>query len=66
MKPSELHFDPIERAREKQASRDRDAARLESGEVSRLDLQHENSIGSHLPLSRYQIVAIGGRSVGRG
>lgn len=66
MQLSEVHFDPIERAREKQASRDWDAARLESGEVSRRDLKHENSIGSHLPLIRYQIVAIGGRPIGRG
>ena len=66
MKPSEYQFDPIERAREKQLSRDRDAGRLAAGEVSALELRRENGIGSHLPLSRYQMVAIGGRSILRG
>lgn len=63
MKSSEYQFDPIQRAREKQSLRDRDAVRLASGEVSAVELRRENGIGSHLPLSRYQIVAIGGRSI---
>jgi len=66
MEPSEYQFDPIERTREKQASRDRDAARLRSEEISAVELRRENGIGSHLPLNRYQVVAIGGRSILRG
>ena len=66
MKPSEYQFDPVERAHEKQLSRDRDAVRLVSGEVSAVELRRENGIGSHLPLGRYQVVAIGGRSILRG
>ena len=66
MNQSEYQFDPIERAREKQVSRDRDVVRLASCEVSALELRRENGIGSHLPLYRYQVVAIGGRSILRG
>jgi hypothetical protein len=63
MKLSDCQFDFIEHAREKQLSRDRDAARLASGEVSALELRRQNGIGSHLPLSRYRMVAIGGRPI---
>lgn len=42
MAPSSPDFDPAERAREKQASRDEDARALASGEVSREQLKHEN------------------------
>ncbi|ESQ87909.1 hypothetical protein ABAC460_17105 [Asticcacaulis sp. AC460] len=63
MKLSEYQFDPIERAHEKQSLRERDAVRLASGEVSALELRRENGIASHLPLGRYQMVEIGGRSI---
>ena len=36
-------YDPAERAREKQASRDEDARRLAAGEVTREELARENS-----------------------
>lgn len=59
------HFDPYERALEKQASRDRDAARLRQGDVSRQELRRENSYFAALPLDRYKMVAIGGKSIAR-
>lgn len=65
MKSGEHQFDPLERAHDKQLSRDDDAARLASGEISAVALRRENGVGSHLPLSRYQMVAIGGRSIMR-
>jgi len=37
------HYDPVDRAREKQRSRDDDARRLAAGDVSRDQLQRENS-----------------------
>ena len=51
------------RARQKQLSRDRDAARLRSGEVERFDLQAENNFFQSLDLSAFHIAAIGGRSL---
>lgn len=36
-------FSPVERAREKQASRDRGIARLEAGEISAEELARENA-----------------------
>jgi hypothetical protein len=47
MQPSnanEQNFDPAERAREKQASRDADWAALERGEISREELSRRNGI----------------------
>lgn len=52
-----------QRALEKQASRERDFVRLGAGEISESDLRRENGIGSRLPLNRYQMSAIGGRSI---
>lgn len=37
-------YDPAERAREKQASRDEDQRRLDAGEVTREELRRENSM----------------------
>jgi YgiT-type zinc finger domain-containing protein len=37
-----LTYDPIERAREKQASRDEDQRRLDAGEITREELRKEN------------------------
>jgi hypothetical protein len=56
-------LDPRKRALEKQESRDRDAARLREGSVNRAELRRENSFFSALPLNRYQMVAIGGKSI---
>lgn len=44
-KPPRVHYyDPAERAREKQASRDEDARRLAAGEVTREELAQENGL----------------------
>lgn len=52
-----------ERALAKQQSRDDDRVRLESGIISGADLRHENGLASRLPMHRYKISAIGGRSI---
>ncbi|HZH50300.1 MAG TPA: hypothetical protein VEZ16_00310 [Microvirga sp.] len=54
-------LDAAERAAEKQASREHDLARLNSGEVSRAQLRAENGFFSSLRLSELRIVAIGGK-----
>ena len=58
-------LDQKERARQKQASRDRDRERLARGEVSRAELQRENDFFAPLDISSFEIVAIGGRPIGR-
>ena len=57
------HLSAGQRALEKQESRRRDAARLNDGSISGADLRRENGLGSRLPLHRYQMSAIGGRSI---
>lgn len=52
-----------ERAREKQASCERDQKRLNSGEVSREELARENGFFSSLPLEKFRISSIGGRPI---
>jgi hypothetical protein len=49
-------YDPAERARQKQAARERDDARLRDGEVSRDALRREVGFFSVLDLSRSRIV----------
>jgi hypothetical protein len=49
-------FDPEERAREKQASREEDARALASGEVSRQDLARANGAFA-FPRGRVRILA---------
>ena len=56
-----VELDQQERARQKQASRDRDLARLAQGEISAQDLQHENSFFGSVDPGSFEIVAIGGR-----
>jgi hypothetical protein len=56
-------LDQKERARDKQASRDRDAARLKSGDVSREQLASENNPFSGLGLENFHVVSIGRRKV---
>lgn len=56
-----LELDVEERARQKQASRERDLARLRNGEVSPAELAHENNFFAALDLPSFKIVAIGGR-----
>jgi hypothetical protein len=56
-------LDHDKRALEKQESREQDAARLRDGQVSPADLRRENSFFSGLSLSRYRMVAIGGKSI---
>lgn len=53
------HLDSQNLAREKEASRVVDAARLASGEVDPLQMRKENGFFSALPLKRFQVVAIG-------
>lgn len=57
--------DQDERAKQKQLSRDRDAACLEGGEVSLDQLKHENDFFSAVPIKRFKIVAIGGKRLRR-
>lgn len=54
-------FDPAERARQKQASRDEDARQLAAGEVTPRELRKRNAFLGALDLSRYRMVAIGGK-----
>jgi len=54
-------FDHQARAREKQASRESDAARLRAGEISRQELRGENGFASSLPVSGFRIAAVGRR-----
>lgn len=49
-------FDPRERQREKQASRESDATRLRSGQISPEALHHENGFLSALPISHGRLV----------
>jgi hypothetical protein len=51
-----VRFDPEERAREKQASRDEDARALASGEKNREQLKRENGAFS-FPRERLRIVS---------
>jgi hypothetical protein len=59
----EQTFDPAERAREKQASRDADARALASGEKSALELERENEVFARLA-SRARIDLPAARSLG--
>lgn len=54
-------LDQEARIREKQASRDRDAARLASGEIDREGLRAKNGFFSTLPIADFRIVYVGGR-----
>jgi len=56
-----LELNVEERARQKQASRERDLARLRNGEVSPAELAHENNFFAALDLPRFKIVSISGR-----
>ena len=58
-----VELDSAQLAREKQASRDRDAARLDAGSISLQDLKVENNFFSALPLGRFRIAAVGNQPV---
>jgi hypothetical protein len=58
-------FDPAERARQKQASRDEDARRLAAGEVTKAQLKRENGMLSGMDFSNSSIVAIGGKKLAK-
>ena len=58
-----VELDSAQLAREKQASRDRDAARLDAGSISLQDLKVENTFFSALPLARFRIAAVGNQPV---
>ncbi len=54
-------LDPEERARQKQASRDRDQELLDKGLITPEQLRIKNSAFAALPLSEFKIIKIGGR-----
>lgn len=54
-------LDPAARAHQKQASREYDHHRLESGELARSGLAMENGFFSSLPMREFRIVAVGGK-----
>lgn len=56
-----LELNVEERAHQKQASRDRDLARLRNGEISPAELAQENNFFAALDLPSFKIVSIGGR-----
>lgn len=58
-------LDQDARVRQKQAARDRDAARLRSGEISREQLTRENDFFSALPIATFRIVSVGGRPLAK-
>jgi hypothetical protein len=58
-------FDPVARAAEKQAARDRDADRLRSGAVQADALARENDFFRGIEIDKFKIAAIGGRPLGR-
>ncbi|GEL44512.1 MAG: hypothetical protein ACAH20_00340 [Methylobacteriaceae bacterium] len=58
-------LDQDARIRQKQASRDRDAARLRSGEIDRAILQRENDFFAGLPIHEFRIVLVGGRPLAK-
>lgn len=57
-------LDQAQRAHEKQESRDRDAARLASGEIEREQLKRQNDLFAGVDFGNWRIVAIGGVPVG--
>lgn len=60
-----LKLDQKARAAVKQASRDEDARRLLSGEISNDELRRENSFLGALDVSKLRTVAIGGKPLAR-
>lgn len=58
-------LDQEARIREKQASRDRDAARLDAGEIDREGLRAKNGFFTKLPIADFRIVSVGGRPFAR-
>lgn len=63
MKNAVAELNGFERSVAKQASRDADARRLASGAVSKKHLKQENSFFGALSMSKFKMVAIGGRSI---
>lgn len=58
-------LDQRARAAAKQASRDEDARRLAAGEISEDELRRNNSFFGSLDMSRFRMVAIGGKPIKR-
>jgi hypothetical protein len=58
-------FDVKKRAAEKQAARDKDARQLAAGEISPEDLRRRNAFFGSLPLSKFTMIAIGGKPLRR-
>ena len=57
------HKKSRDRVREKQESREQDAIALANGSVSSYELRVSNGFFAALPLSRYKVVAIGGKEI---
>jgi hypothetical protein len=58
-------FNPAKRAAAKQASRDEDARKLASGEISKEALRRRNGFFSGLDKSKFRMVAIGNMPIRR-
>jgi hypothetical protein len=58
-------FDPAARAAEKQAMRDSDQIRLQSGEILVEALSRENDFFRDIEIEKFEIIAIGGKAIGR-
>lgn len=55
----------LDRAAEKQMSRDRDQARLQAGTISPSALARENDFFRDIPIERFRIVSLGRKPVAR-
>lgn len=58
-------LDQEARIREKQESREWDAARLASGEIDRAGLKARNGFFTKLTIADFRIVSVGGRPLAR-
>ncbi|MGI0524003.1 hypothetical protein [Rhizobium giardinii] len=58
-----MKLDQKARAEAKRASRDEDERRLAAGEITKQELRRENSFFGALDMSKFRIVAIGGKPV---
>ena len=58
-------LDQAKRQRDKQLARDRDAAALDRGEISREELARRNSFFAAFDLGKSSILAIGARDIAR-
>ncbi len=55
------YYDPAERAREKQGSRDEELRRLKAGEITRAGLNRKSDFFVSIDFSKMRIKSVGGR-----